>query len=96
MGEEDWERRHSDGRIDRLMDLLTALREGQDDSAEKLERIYKALYDPDAGLYARIRNNEAGIDELKSFKSNMNKLTWFLTSTTVGLALKFFFDSFTI
>ena len=96
MGDDDWERRHSDGRIDRLMDLLTALREGQDNSAEKLERIYKALYDPDAGLYARIRNNEAEIDELKNFKASMSKLTWFLTSTTVGLALKFLFDSVTI
>ena len=66
------------GRFDRLMDGIDAVKERQDEMAEDISEIKKAVYHPDAGIYARIR-------ELESWKSTSSRLIWLIIASVIGL-----------
>jgi len=66
------------GRFDRLMDGIEAVKERQDEMAEDISEIRKAVYHPDAGIYARIR-------ELESWKSTSTRLIWMILASLIGL-----------
>ena len=64
------------GRFDRLMDNIDQVKEKQDEMADDISKIKEALFDPDQGLYARLR-------ELESWKASSSRLIWIIISAIV-------------
>ena len=81
-----------DGKIDRLTDTIESIRFAQTDMYEKVTNIEKAIYNPDVGLYARLKEQESDLEDLKEFKANITKFLWIITSGMTGILIKFGFD----
>jgi archaellum component FlaC len=67
------------GQLKRIEDGILALKEKNDDMAEDIGKIKDAIYGPDTGIYARLK-------ELEAWKNSMNKIIWFVFTITVGTA----------
>jgi len=53
---------------------------------EDIVKIKEAVYNPDQGIYARIR-------ELETFKKQSSKLIWIIMTTLIGLGMHQFLTS---
>jgi len=67
------------GKIDRIIDNIETVRDRCDEISSSVSQIKKAMYEPDEGLYARIR-------ELEQWKENTSRILWIITTSVVGLA----------
>ena len=76
-----------DGRMCRLMDAIESVKDTQSTMADDITKIKEAVYNPDEGLYARLR-------ELESWKNTQSKLMWLLVSSMIGLVSAAVFSSF--
>jgi predicted nucleic acid-binding Zn-ribbon protein len=81
-----------DGKLDRVTDSIETIKDSQVDMNQKIGNIEKAIYNPDEGLYARIKEQEAEIQDLMQFKSSVTKFLWIVTSAIMGILIKFGFD----
>ena len=73
-------------KIDRLSQSVEVIHGENKKILEKLDDMFDAMYNPDEGLYARIKDQEGRINVLESFKGNANKVLWFLcTALATGL-----------
>ena len=54
------------------------MKDKQEEMAEDCAKIKEAVYNPDQGLYARLR-------ELEAWKRTSSKMIWTLFTTVVGL-----------
>ena len=81
-----------DGKIDRITDTIESIRFAQTDMYEKVTNIEKAIYNPDEGLYARLKEQESDLEDLKEFKANITKFLWIITSGMTGILIKFGVD----
>ena len=81
-----------DGKIDRLTDTIESIKFAQTDMYEKVTNIEKAIYNPDEGLYARLKEQESDLEDLKEFKANITKFLWIITSGMTGILIKLGFD----
>ena len=70
--------RDLDVKVQRIVDSIDVIKEKQEDMSEHVSQIHGALYDPDKGLYARIR-------DLEVLKSTSTKLMWMVVSSLVAL-----------
>jgi len=66
------------GKIDRMIDNLHAVRERCDEIAVCVNKVKKAVYEPDQGLYARLR-------ELEQWKDQASRFLWVITTSLIGL-----------
>lgn len=66
------------GKIDRMIDNLHAVRERCDEIAVCVNKVKKAVYEPDQGLYARLR-------ELEQWKDQASRFLWVITTSVIGL-----------
>ena len=66
------------GKLERMMDGIDALKEKQNEMADGIDKIKEAVYNPDQGLYARIR-------ALEAWQSTSSKMIWTLFTALVGL-----------
>ena len=64
--------------IDRLCTGMDSLREKQEEILQDVSKIREAVYNPDEGLYARIR-------ALESWKSTSSRMIWTLFTTVIGV-----------
>ena len=67
-----------DAKIDRICNGMDIMKDKQDLMADDISKIKEAVYNPEEGLYARIR-------ELESWKQTSTKLIWTLVTSTVGV-----------
>jgi len=67
-----------DVKFNRMMDAIEIVKDKQDAMAEDITKIKEAVYNPDEGLYARIR-------ELENWKKTHSKLMWMMVSAMIGL-----------
>ena len=67
-----------DSKIDRICNGMDTIKEKQDQMADDISKIKEAVYNPEEGLYARIR-------ELESWKKTSTKLIWTLVTSTIGV-----------
>ena len=81
-----------DAKMDRISDSVDAIRSTQAEMNEKLTNFGKAIYNPDEGIYARIKDQEAEIADLKVFQSNITRFLWIVTTAITGILIKFGFD----
>jgi len=75
------------GKFERMMDGIDAVKEKQFEIAEDVGKIKEAVYNPDEGIYARLR-------ELESWKSTSSKLIWLIITTVIALAAASVWRSF--
>ena len=73
-------------KIDKLCNGVDSLKEKQEEMTENVTKIKEAVYNPDQGLYARLR-------ELETWKSTSSKMIWTLFTTMVGLIGAFILKS---
>ena len=68
-----------DGKLDRLMDNLDVMRQCQFRMTEDISKIKEAVYNPDQGLYARLR-------AIEQWKDQTSKVVWVIMTSVIGLA----------
>tara|TARA_Y100000034_G_C6639949_1_gene279691 strand:+ start:25 stop:306 length:282 start_codon:yes stop_codon:yes gene_type:complete len=66
------------GKLQRMMDGIDTLKERQESMAQDVSKIKEAVYHPDEGIYARLR-------ELEQWKKNSTKVIWMLAAGVVSL-----------
>ena len=66
-----------------IMDLkgqIERMSERQDEMLEDVKKIKEAVYNPDSGLYARLR-------ALEQWKDSQSKIQWVTVTTIIGLVI---------
>ena len=66
-------------KLDKLYLAVEAVKDRQDEMMENVGKIKEAVYNPDEGLYARIR-------ALESWKDSSSRVIWTLFTAVIGLA----------
>tara|TARA_A100001015_G_C15033182_1_gene734472 strand:- start:2792 stop:3067 length:276 start_codon:yes stop_codon:yes gene_type:complete len=67
-----------DVKIDKICNSVDIVKDKQDVMAADIAKIKEAVYNPDEGLYARLR-------ELEAWKSTSSKLIWTLFTSIIGI-----------
>ena len=65
--------------IQRMMDGIDVVKEDMKVMATDISKIKEAVYNPDQGIYARLRS-------LETWKETSSKVTWIMISALIGLA----------
>tara|TARA_R100000008_G_C3583129_1_gene170026 strand:+ start:361 stop:633 length:273 start_codon:yes stop_codon:yes gene_type:complete len=73
-------------KLERLLNGIEALSQNQAKMCEDIGKIKEAVYNPDEGLYARIR-------ALEQWKESTAKIQWILISGILMLAAKQIWES---
>ena len=66
-------------KLDKLCLAVETVKDRQDEMLENVAKIKEAVYNPDEGLYARIR-------ALVSWKDSSSRVIWTLFTAVIGLA----------
>ena len=66
---------------------IEVMQDKQEEMSDHIAKIKEAVYNPDQGLYARLR-------ELESWKQTSSRMIWTLFTTVVGLIGAFVLKSF--
>lgn len=74
-------------KFDRLITNIDGVKEKQEEMLENINKIKEAVYNPDEGLYARLK-------ALESWKNTSSKMIWTLFTSMVGLISAFILKSF--
>ena len=69
-----------------LKGQIERMAERQDEMLDDVKQIKEAVYNPDEGLYARLR-------ALEQWKENTSKVQWLVSSSVVILMVKMFWDA---
>ena len=69
------------GKIEILLDK-------QDELADNISKIKEAVYNPDSGLYARLRDLDTRIIQIESWKAVNNRIMWLVGGSVVGLLVQ--------
>lgn len=73
------------GKIETMMHGINSVKDKQEEMADDIVKIKEAVYNPDEGLYARLR-------ELEAWKKSSAKLIWIIITAMVGLATASFWN----
>ncbi|MDB4335928.1 hypothetical protein N9989_00485 [bacterium] len=76
-----------DVKMDKICNSVELVKDKQDIMAADIAKIKEAVYNPDNGLYARLR-------QLEAWRSTSSKLIWTLFSSVIGLLSAFIIKSF--
>jgi septation ring formation regulator EzrA len=68
------------GKFDQMMDKIETVKDKQEEMAEDIAKIKEAVYNPDQGLYARLR-------ELESWKDTSSRLIWIIITSLTALTV---------
>ena len=77
-----------DGKFDQIMQSVDTIKEKQEEMADDISKIKTAVYDPDSGLYARLR-------ELESWKTTSSRLIWIIISAVATLTVALIYNKLT-
>lgn len=66
------------GKFDRMIQSIDTVKEKQDEMADDIAKIKEAVYNPDSGLYARLR-------ELESWKKTSSRILWMIITSVISL-----------
>jgi hypothetical protein len=67
-------------KLDIMMQNINSVKEKQEEVAEDVTQIKQAVYHPDSGLYARLR-------ELEQWKETSSRLLWMIITSVVALTV---------
>ena len=72
-------------KLERLINGIDTLHANQERMSDDISKIKEAVYNPDEGLYARLRN-------LEQWKENTSRFQWLVSSGVIMLMVKMFWD----
>ena len=72
-------------KLERLINGIDTLHANQERMGEDISKIKEAVYNPDEGLYARLRN-------LEQWKESTSRVQWLVSSGVGMLMIKMFWD----
>jgi hypothetical protein len=73
-------------KLDKVCNGIEVMQDKQEEMSQDIAKIKEAVYNPDQGLYARLR-------ELESWKQTSSRMIWTLFTTVVGLIGAFILKS---
>ena len=73
-------------KLDKICNGMDVMQGKQEEMSVDIAKIKEAVYNPDQGLYARLR-------ELETWKSTSSKMIWTLFTSVVGLIGAFILKS---
>lgn len=73
-------------KLDRICNGMEVMSNKQEEMSEDIAKIKEAVYNPDQGLYARLR-------ELETWKKTSSRMIWTLFTTVIGLIGAFILKS---
>ena len=65
------------GQLSRIEDMMMVIKEKNEEMAEDISKIKEAIYNPDQGIYSRLK-------ELESWKEGISKVLWIGASGIIG------------
>ena len=68
-----------------LTSKIQMLLDKQEELAENVTKIKEAVYNPDEGLYARLKDLDMRLASLESWKGNNAKALWIIITVGIGL-----------
>ena len=72
-------------KLERLINGIDTLHANQERMSEDISKIKEAVYNPDEGLYARLRN-------LEQWKESTSRVQWLVSSGVIMLMIKMVWD----
>jgi hypothetical protein len=67
---------------------IQILLDKQDELAENINKIKEAVYNPDSGLYARLKELDIRIQLIETWKNTNAKVMWLVGGSVAGLLIK--------
>ena len=74
------------GKFDQMIQSFDTVKEKQEEMAEDIGKIKEAVYNPDSGLYARLR-------ELENWKQTSSRIIWMIVTALVSLTVATLYKS---
>jgi hypothetical protein len=71
-----------------LSGKVQILLDKQDELAENINKIKEAVYNPDSGLYARLKELDIRIQHIEAWKATNNRILWLVGGSVAGLLVK--------
>jgi hypothetical protein len=71
-----------------LSGKIQILLDKQDELADNINKIKEAVYNPDSGLYARLKELDTRIQQIELWKSTNTRILWVVGGSVVGLLVK--------
>ena len=71
-----------------LSSKIEILLDKQDELADNISKIKEAVYNPDSGLYARLKELDMRLQHLETWKSTNARVMWLVGGSVVGLLVK--------
>ena len=71
-----------------LSSKIQILLDKQDELADNINKIKEAVYNPDSGLYARLKELDTRIQQIELWKSTNTRIMWLVGGSVVGLFVK--------
>jgi len=71
-----------------LSSKVQTLLDKQDELAENISKIKEAVYNPDSGLYARLKELDIRIQHIETWKATNSRLMWIVGGSVVGLIMQ--------
>ncbi len=67
---------------------LEILLDKQEELAQNISKIKEAVYNPDSGLYARLKELDIRIIQLETWKAANTRVMWLVGGSVAGLLVK--------
>lgn len=85
------------GQLQRIEDMITAVKDKQDEMSQDITKIKEAIYNPDQGIYTRLKDVEQKVKDhekivkleqevkdLKEWKAGIVKVGWTAAAGIIG------------
>ena len=71
-----------------LSGKIQTMLDKQEELAENVSKIKEAVYNPDSGLYARLKELDIRIIQLENWKATNTRIMWLVGGSVAGLLVK--------
>ena len=65
------------GQLQRIEDAIMTMKEKNEEMADDVSKIKEAIYNPDEGIYSRLK-------ELEAWKASMSRVLWLIATGALG------------
>jgi archaellum component FlaC len=65
------------GQLQRIEDAIMTMKEKNEEMADDVSKIKEAIYNPDQGIYSRLK-------ELEAWKASVSRIMWLLATGALG------------
>ena len=76
------------GKFDQMIQSIDTVKDKQEEMADDIAKIKEAVYNPDSGLFARLKELDIRIIQLETWKATNSRVMWLVGGSVVGLLVK--------